>query len=332
MIVRHKLRDAMWHKAIGSPNPNIEMSFAIDFIIDHPNEDDRHLDMGSNSYIFPWDENYNTTEDEAPTPSTSLRNEKPEFSSIPKNSPEMPTSQSPKPPTIIKLVLPKTARTPPPAQTSPKTTITPESQSKTIINIPDSQQEVTNVVKTSSEKLRRKQEWVRRMRLKFSTRPEFEITRNILHPDGTLNQDYFRPPKSLTPQLQRKWTEKERDLLIKGIQKYGIGHYKEISDEFLLEWTMRLIGRQNLQLYKDWKGDVDAIKKEYEKNKRIGLKTGMWKAGTLVYDEKGVVLKMIQEMDDDGRKRKRKNDESLEDEEMNIEGLSTVEDSDMAIE
>ena len=69
--------------------------------------------------------------------------------------------------------------------------------------------------------------------------------------------------------------------------------------------TMRLIGRQNLQLYKDWKGDVDAIKKEYEKNKRIGLKTGMWKAGTLVYDEKEVVLKMIQEqeMDNDGKKR-----------------------------
>ncbi|CAG8740170.1 12690_t:CDS:2, partial [Acaulospora morrowiae] len=204
-------------------------------------------------------------------------------------------------------------RTPQPAKTSPKTTITPESQSKTIINIPESQQKVTNVVKTGSEKLRRKQEWVRQMRLKFSTRPEFEITRNILYPDRTLNQDYFRLPKSLTPQLQRKWTEKERDLLIKGIQKYGIGHYREISDEFLLEWsaqdlrvkTMRLIGRQNLQLYKDWKGDVDAIKKEYEKNKRIGLKTGMWKAGTLVYDEKEVVLKMIQEqeMDDDGKKR-----------------------------
>ena len=87
------------------------------------------------------------------------------------------------------MVLPKTARTPQPAKTSPKTTITPESQSKTIINIPESQQKVTNVVKTGSEKLRRKQEWVKQMRLKFSTRPEFEITRNILYPDRTLNQE-----------------------------------------------------------------------------------------------------------------------------------------------
>ncbi|CAG8719554.1 15803_t:CDS:2 [Acaulospora colombiana] len=263
----------------------------------------------------------------------------------------MSSTSQPSKPTIIKLVIPKTTAraSPPPASKSTQTsqeavTITPEPQSEAIMNISESQQDVTNTVKPASEKLRAKQEWVKRMRLKFSVRPEFEITKNILHPDGTLNQDYFRPPKSLTTQLQRKWTEKERGLLIKGIQKYGIGHYKEISDEFLLEWvrphdfkvnsaqdlrvkTMRLIGRQNLQLYKDWKGDGDAIKKEYEKNKMIGLKTGTWKAGTLVYDEKGVVLKMIQEMGEEGKKRKRRNDEGLED-----EGLSAIEEEDLMIE
>ncbi|CAG8655146.1 13699_t:CDS:1, partial [Racocetra fulgida] len=38
------------------------------------------------------------------------------------------------------------------------------------------------------DKLKSKQEWVKHMRLKFSIRPEFEITWNILHSDGTLNQ------------------------------------------------------------------------------------------------------------------------------------------------
>lgn len=88
---------------------------------------------------------------------------------------------------------------------------------------------------------------------------------------------------------------------------------------------MRLIGRQNLQLYKDWKGDEGAIRKEYEKNKKIGLEAGMWKAGTLVYDEKGVVLKMIQEMADE-KKGKRKANDDLMEEETNLEELSAVED------
>ncbi|CAG8613369.1 15148_t:CDS:1, partial [Acaulospora colombiana] len=54
------------------------MSFAIDFIIDHPSDDDKHLDVDSDSYIFPWDENYNTTEGEPPTPSTPPQKVQPE--------------------------------------------------------------------------------------------------------------------------------------------------------------------------------------------------------------------------------------------------------------
>jgi len=33
------------------------------------------------------------------------------------------------------------------------------------------------------------QEWVKQMRLKFCVREEFEITKNIIHKDGTLNQE-----------------------------------------------------------------------------------------------------------------------------------------------
>lgn len=53
--------------------------------------------------------------------------------------------------------------------------------------------------------------------------------------------------------------------------------------------TIRIIGRQNLQLYKGWKGNGDAIAREYEKNKEVGLKFGTWKQGCLVYDDDGFV-------------------------------------------
>lgn len=47
------------------------------------------------------------------------------------------------------------------------------------------------------------------------------------------------------------------------------------------------MGRQNLSLYKDWKGDAAAVQREFERNKEIGLKTGCWKANVLVSDDNG---------------------------------------------
>jgi hypothetical protein len=52
---------------------------------------------------------------------------------------------------------------------------------------------------------------------------------------------------------------------------------------------MQLMGRQNLSLYKDWKGDEAAVQREFERNKEIGLKTGCWKANMLVSDDNGGV-------------------------------------------
>ncbi|KAG0235548.1 hypothetical protein BGW42_005161 [Actinomortierella wolfii] len=148
-----------------------------------------------------------------------------------------------------------------------------------------------------------RQKRINEIRLKFCVREEFPITKNMIHPDGTLNQDYFRPPRGARAEPSRKWTEKERELLIKGIQKHGIGHFREISEEFLPAWSgndlrikaMRLMGRQNLQLYKDWKGSEAEIAREFELNKAIGLKYGAWKAGTLVADDEGLVAKAIAE-------------------------------------
>ncbi|KAJ1912946.1 hypothetical protein IWQ60_009427 [Tieghemiomyces parasiticus] len=159
-----------------------------------------------------------------------------------------------------------------------------------------------------TELFRTKQEWVRQMRLQFCVRPEFEVTRNIIHPDGTLNQDYFRPPKDAPrPDADghgggaRKWTDRERSLLIQGISTHGIGHFRAISEELLPGWspndlrikTIRLIGRQNMQLYKDWKGDEAAILRENARNREIAQRFDMWKNGCLVYDDDGQVLQAI---------------------------------------
>jgi pyruvate formate-lyase activating enzyme-like uncharacterized protein len=37
--------------------------------------------------------------------------------------------------------------------------------------------------------LKERQEWIKHMRLKFCIRPEFEITKTMIHEDGTLNQE-----------------------------------------------------------------------------------------------------------------------------------------------
>ncbi|KAG1474650.1 hypothetical protein G6F56_000231 [Rhizopus delemar] len=141
-----------------------------------------------------------------------------------------------------------------------------------------------------------KQEWVKQFRLKFCLRDK------MIYSDGTLNQDYFRPPKGPKEEA-RSWTDAEKKLLIEGIEKHGIGHFGEISKELLPKWStndlrvkcIRLIGRQNLKLYRDWKGNADDIAREYEVNKEIGLKYGTWKQGVLVYDDEKNVEKALEE-------------------------------------
>ncbi|GAN05507.1 conserved hypothetical protein [Mucor ambiguus] len=139
--------------------------------------------------------------------------------------------------------------------------------------------------------------WVVFMRNQFSVRAEYPSTETILKANGRLNQEYFRPKTETHRKEERAWTDAERDLLIQGIQKYGIGNWNDIRKELLNEWTsndlrlkcIRLIGRQNLQLYKDWKGNADEIQQEYENNKRVGSKHSTWKQGVLVYDDDGKV-------------------------------------------
>ncbi|KAJ1897947.1 hypothetical protein LPJ66_003055 [Kickxella alabastrina] len=150
---------------------------------------------------------------------------------------------------------------------------------------------------------RQKQEWIKQMRLQFSRRPEFPETHSIIDDEGMLNQEYFQPPKDALPEIERKWGDTEKSKLLEGIATYGIGHFREISENLLSDWSgndlrmksIRVMGRQNLQLYKDWKGDAAAVQREYERNKGIGLRFGTWKGGALVYDDDGHVLQAIED-------------------------------------
>ena len=65
-----------------------------------------------------------------------------------------------------------------------------ETNEAMVIDPPEvKQEESTMVLSPEQERVRAKQEWIKQFRLKFCIRPDFEITRNIIHPDGSLNQE-----------------------------------------------------------------------------------------------------------------------------------------------
>jgi len=137
-------------------------------------------------------------------------------------------------------------------------------------------------------------EWARQMRVKFTPA-------DMLDSKGNLNSEYFKPKQTVVK--ARKWTDKERKLLMKGIEKHGIGNWTLIKEESLEEWDVQelrlktaiLMGRQSLKQYHYWKGNEEAIAKEYERNRKIGHELGCWKGSVLVADDDGKVLQRIQE-------------------------------------
>ncbi len=47
---------------------------------------------------------------------------------------------------------------------------------------------------------------------------------------------YFKP-SNIAALKPKKWGDKERELLIKAIQKHGIGAWPQVRDEFLPQWA-----------------------------------------------------------------------------------------------
>jgi len=155
-------------------------------------------------------------------------------------------------------------------------------------------QDQPNHVDQVSEEEKKKQEWARQMRVKFSP-PE------MLNPDGSLNHEYFKPSKHMRIKV-KKWGDKEKKLLIRGIEVHGVGSWQLIQRDFLPDWEVNelrikcatLMGRQSLVLYKGWKGTEADILRERERNHAIGMELGCWK-GVLVADEEGKVAQRIAE-------------------------------------
>jgi len=118
----------------------------------------------------------------------------------------------------------------------------------------------------------------------------------MLHDDGSINQEFFRPKKVVTL-ADRKWGDAEREQLYKGLEKYGVGKWRQMADDMLKGWddnnirlkAAKLLGCQNLSRYYGRHISRAEVVAELEANKQLGAQTGCWKNGMLVDDDKGTL-------------------------------------------
>lgn len=129
----------------------------------------------------------------------------------------------------------------------------------------------------------------------------------MCNPDGSINQDFFKPKKIIIQLTEeRKWGQTERDALYRGLEKHGVGKWREIisehpelqryDEQFIRLKTARLLGTQSLARHIGWKGDRAAVDAEREKHRELGERLGCWKGGVLVEDDRGSVAKALAEM------------------------------------
>jgi hypothetical protein len=140
-----------------------------------------------------------------------------------------------------------------------------------------------------------RQLWVKDLRRAFSPG-------EMLNDDASLNQAYFRPVGAMVF-TEKSWSSKERDLLIQGIGEFGVGYFADISRRYLSDWSpqdlrskcQRLLGRQNLQEYKGWRGNAAEVESEYNRNRAVGELFNTWKSNTLVLDDDGKVAAYLEQ-------------------------------------
>eukprot|EP00879_Flechtneria_rotunda_P007372 GHRR01007733.1.p1 GENE.GHRR01007733.1~~GHRR01007733.1.p1 ORF type:complete len:199 (+),score=46.31 GHRR01007733.1:559-1155(+) len=123
----------------------------------------------------------------------------------------------------------------------------------------------------------------------------------MLNSDGSINQDFFKPKKVVTV-TERRWGEYERQKLYKGLEKHGVGKWRDIGTELLPGWdensirlkAAKLLGCQNLSWYQGRRFTRAEAEFEFESNKQVGAQTGCWKQGMLVNDSKGILRAHLQ--------------------------------------
>jgi len=144
---------------------------------------------------------------------------------------------------------------------------------------------------------KQKTEWAARLRQILSP-PD------MLNEDGTIKQDYFKP-KKVVIQTDRRWGDAEKEKLLEGLEKFGVGGWKDIVAKLLPKWddntvrikTCRVVGSQNLKRYMGWKPTREEVAKEFAKNRALGEKLSCWKAGMLVDNDQGDVAAALKEME-----------------------------------
>ncbi|GFR52356.1 hypothetical protein Agub_g14900 [Astrephomene gubernaculifera] len=145
--------------------------------------------------------------------------------------------------------------------------------------------------------LAERQQYVIDMRRRFSPP-------SMLSPDGSINQDFFKPKRIVVLQQRSKWGPAQREALYKGLEVHGVGKWREIAADFLRggKWddqqirmhAAKLLGSQSLARYVGWKGIKEKVEQEYARNKAIGEATGCWKGGMLVDDTNGTLRKYFE--------------------------------------
>lgn len=150
-----------------------------------------------------------------------------------------------------------------------------------------------------SQQLDEKIAWGNSMRQRFSPQ-------GVSLEDGSINQDFFKPKRIIIQLTEAKrWGESEKLALLQGIEKHGVGKWREIiqdyadlsryDDQFIRLKTARLLGTQSLARHMGWKGDALAVQKEYEFHKKLGEELGCWKGGVLVENDQGSVAQALAE-------------------------------------
>lgn len=159
------------------------------------------------------------------------------------------------------------------------------------------------VLQEESEEARQLAErlaWVRQMRAAFS--PE-----GMCLPNGEIDQDFFKP-RNIIIRLkeEEKWGPAQREALYKGLERFGVGKWREIIQAFPAELGRykdtdvrvhagRLLGAQSLARHVGWKGDRAAVDAQRALHLRIAEATRCLKNGVLVENDEGAVARYLEE-------------------------------------
>ncbi|KAF8061984.1 hypothetical protein HT031_004244 [Scenedesmus sp. PABB004] len=118
----------------------------------------------------------------------------------------------------------------------------------------------------------------------------------MLSPDGGIDQEFFRP-RAVVTLAERKWGEPERAALLAGLERHGVGRWRDIGEALLPGWddqairikAAKALGCQNLSRYHGRRLTAAEVDAELEANRALGAATGCWKHGMLVDDDRGTL-------------------------------------------